>query len=207
MQICYVIGAGEVKETFHPDETDFVIAADGGLEAARRLGITPHLIVGDFDSLGHIPVGENVRRLPVEKDETDVAAALRMGMAAGYLCFCIYGGTGGREDHTLANLQLLHRLAKEGGQGFLVGNGFIRTVIVNKGMQIAPQNSGTVSVFSLTNESRGVCIRGLKYTLEGETLYSEIPLGVSNSFIGERAEISVAEGALLVMWEDGSGRA
>ena len=200
MGLCYIVGAGEVPERIYPAPGDLLIAADGGLRHLEAQGLSPDLTVGDFDSYGCVPEGDNIVRLPVEKDETDTAVAIREGFRRGYTDFCIYGGVGGREDHTYANIAHLYRIAREGGHGFLVGNGFVRTVVVNRTLQIAPQK-GTLSVFSVTERSEGVNILGAKYELRDGTLTSDTPLGVSNSFAGGPVEISVKEGALLVMWE------
>ena len=200
MGLCYIVGAGDVSERIYPMPGDLLIAADGGLRHLEAQGLSPDLTVGDFDSYGCVPNGENIVRLPVEKDETDTAVALREGFRRGYTDFCIYGGAGGREDHTYANIALLYRIAREGGHGFLVGNGFVRTVVVNRTLQIAPRE-GTLSVFSVTEKSEGVNILGAKYELRDGTLTSDTPLGVSNSFVGAPVEISAKAGALLVMWE------
>ena len=92
---------------FRPAENDFVIAADAGLRYLEQDEILADLVIGDFDTLKEIPTGANVVRLSCEKDDTDILAAVREGIKAGYAEFHIYGGTGGRIDHTLANLQVL----------------------------------------------------------------------------------------------------
>ena len=61
---------------------DLVIAADGGLLHAQKEHITPHVILGDFDSLGYVPEGANV--FPVEKDDTDTMLAVRHGLRQGF---------------------------------------------------------------------------------------------------------------------------
>lgn len=58
-----------------------------------------------------------------------------------------------------------------------------------------------VSVFCHSDRAEGVTIQGLKYTLQDAELTNGFPLGVSNEFIGERAEISVKKGILLVTVE------
>ena len=63
--------------------------------------------------------GERVRRLPVEKDDTDTLAAVKLGLERGCTDFWIYGGTGGKRlDHTLANLQTLLYLRRRGPVAF-----------------------------------------------------------------------------------------
>jgi thiamine pyrophosphokinase len=140
-------------------------------------------------------------RLPVEKDETDTAAAIREAMRRGCREFHIYGGTGGRLDHTLANIQCLANLAKEGLRGFLYGNGFVVTVL-NGGntLRFAAESSGTISVFAHSTQASGVTLCGLKYHLTDAVLTSDVPLGVSNAFIGHEATISLRHGALVVVY-------
>ena len=200
--VCFVMGAGKTELVPDPLEGDLVLAADGGAAHLAACGVSPHAILGDFDSLGRVPHADcPVIVLPVEKDETDTAVAISYGWEKGYRRFCILGGTGGREDHTLANLAHLWSVAKRGGSATLEGDGFVRTVIVNESLHISPKKGATVSVFSLTEESRGVTLRGLYYPLSHGVLRADTPLGVSNSALGGEATVSVKDGALLVMWE------
>lgn len=123
--ICYIVGAGTFyEEGFAPERGDFVIAADGGYQILLERGVTMDLVVGDFDSIGFRPDHPNVVDLPVEKDDTDMMAAIRLGRERGFRSFCLYGGTGGRVDHTLANLQSLVWLSRRGCQGALIGDGW-----------------------------------------------------------------------------------
>ena len=122
---CIVIGAGDLTVGEIPGwEEAFCIAVDGGLGYCGVLGIEPDLILGDFDSVSEgearavvqleQEIPHRVIRLPVEKDDTDMLAALKEGLGRGYRDFRIYGGTGGRLDHTLANIQCLLYLKKQG---------------------------------------------------------------------------------------------
>ena len=132
--ICYVVGAGEFcPRGLTPGPGDLVIAADGGFAALEGLGLSPDLVVGDFDSLGHRPDHPHVVALPVEKDDTDMHSAIRLGWERGYRAFRLYGGTGGRIDHTLANIQSLARLASQGGRGWLVGPRWTATALSDGG--------------------------------------------------------------------------
>ena len=200
--VCFIQGAGRTELVPAPVDGDLVIAADGGAAQLLAAGVAPDAILGDFDSLGYVPkAGCPVVPLPVEKDETDTAAAISYGWERGYHRFCILGGTGGREDHTWANVAHLWSVAKRGGVATLEGDGFVRTVIVNNSLHIKPKKGATVSVFSLLEESRGVTLEGLYYPLRDGTLRADTPLGVSNSALGTEVTVSVTEGALLVMWE------
>ncbi len=188
-----------------PRPGDLLIAADGGLTHLARRHLTPHLVVGDFDSLGRVPEGENIIRHPVEKDDTDTLLAVKTGLARGYKTFLLYGCLGGRLDHTYANFQALLYLARRGAAGFLLGRGTAATVIRNTRLDFAPGHEGVISVFCPDGEARGVDLTGLYYPLHDATLTSGFPLGVSNRFTGEAASVAVREGSLLVLWDHPDG--
>ena len=194
--ICYIVGSrppGEIA--LARGREALVIAADGGLRHLEAQGLTADLIVGDFDSLGRVPEGNNILRHPVEKDDTDMLLAVRTGLDRGYRIFVLYGGLGGRLDHTYANLQVLNFLASRGAAGRLLGEG-------GSALCFGPEHRGVVSVFCPGPDAEGVCLEGLYYPLSNAVLTSGFPLGVSNQFTGRPARISVERGTLLVMWEE-----
>ena len=205
MGTCVVFCAAEFDALLRPiKEEDFVIAADGGVNHTEKLGITPDVILGDFDSLGFAPEGANV--FPVEKDDTDAMLAVRRGLELGYRDFLLYGSLDGpRLDHTVANFQTLQFLADWGAQGILVGREMLVTAVKNGKLSFLAGAEGTVSVFCMGSDARGVSLKGLYYPLEKGTLTSGFPLGVSNHFTGAAAEISVEEGSLLVIWDRKAG--
>lgn len=198
--ICYLIGAGRnTGLDFTPTANDYVIAVDGGLTFLEEAGIAPDLIIGDFDTLGYCPEGPNVIRLDTAKDDTDTLAALREGIRRGYSMFHLYCGTGGRIDHTIANLQLLAFLAQDGRQGFLHEGETVLTAITDGTLYLPPREGGYLSVFACSEQAEGVFLRGLKYELEDACLTNTFPLGTSNEFMGPAGSISVRKGTLLIV--------
>ena len=210
---CIVIGAGDLTVgTIEVHEEDLVIAVDGGLGYCSVLGVEPDLILGDFDSVSpdeakaveelERQIPERILRLPREKDDTDMLAALKEGLRRGYRDFRIYGGTGGRFDHTLANIQCLLYLKKHDAVGYLVdGTGMI-LVIVDETVEFQKGLEGYLSLFSLAEQSEGVTIKGMKYPLDRAVVRNDFPVGISNEFTGEQALISVEKGQLacIVQW-------
>lgn len=198
--ICHIVGAGEFDaQSFCPGPGDFVIAADAGYRSLMERNLTPHLVVGDFDSLGKIPEGDQVIRLPVEKDDTDMMAALRLGVERGFREFRLWGGTGGRMDHTLANLQSLVWLSQRGCRGRLMDRNWTAFAVTDGTLRFGAAHRGTVSVFCVGDRAAGVWLRGLKYPLEDAVLTCDFPLGVSNAFTGVESSITVGQGTLLVI--------
>jgi thiamine pyrophosphokinase len=205
MAACFLFGAGPFYGlTDAPTPQDEIYAADGGYAHCQALGLTPTLLLGDFDSLSSPPDldGVPIQRYPVDKDDTDTMLGLKLGLERGHTRFHLYGCTGGRMDHTLANLQALAYLAQQGAQGFLHDEGSTFTVIQNRSLALPARAEGIFSVFALGGEATGVTIQGGRYPLQNGTLSPTVPLGVSNHFQGEEVCISVAHGLLLIGWEN-----
>lgn len=200
--ICYIVGAGRhfPGDTFAPAPEDLVIAADGGYADLLSRGIRVDLLLGDMDSLGEkIPQGPSVERFAPQKDDTDTLLAIKTGLQRGYRAFHLYGGTGGRLDHTLANCQCLLYLARRGARGWLHGEREVVTAVVDGELELPPRKAGYLSVFCLGDRAEGVTLEGLKYPLENAVLTADFPLGVSNEFTGAKSRIAVRHGALLVV--------
>ena len=200
LPICHIVGAAPGPIPRIPcDPGDLLLAADGGYAALARQGLCPDCTVGDLDSLGAQPTQGELRRLPVRKDDTDLAAAMAEGERRGFRRFFLYGALGGRFDHSLANCQLLGALAARGEEGWLFAENDSLTAISGSRLCIPAGQEGYVSVFSLTDRSEGVTERGLSYTVSEATFVNDRPLGVSNAFIpGTSAEIAVRRGVLLI---------
>lgn len=198
---CIIFGAGSFTEKeIEVNDGDYLIAADGGYEHILKLGLTPDIVVGDFDSLKKIPDHQNIVKHPVMKDDTDMMLAVKTGLDRGCRRFDIYGGLGGRLDHTLANMQTISYLSELGSQCFLYGDGTIVTAITNTSVEFDETHRGIISVFCISGKACGVTIKGLKYPLTNATLTCNCPLGVSNEFTGVRSTIAVASGTLIIMY-------
>lgn len=196
-----IVGAGELDAfQLAIPENAFVIAADGGLSALEKAGISADLTVGDFDSLGRVPEGENVIVSPAEKDDTDTMLAVKLAIERGAEKILIFGGMGGRFEHSIANIQALGFIANRGARGFLIGQDCFCTVIKNSEIKFSEAYSGFISVFAFGGIARGVDLKGLKYPLSNHTLTTDFPLGVSNEFCRVQASVSVEDGSLLVIW-------
>lgn len=200
---CFVVGAGNVTARgLAPRPGDLLLAADGGLDALRRLGLRPACVVGDMDSARGSSRGVPALRFPARKDDTDLALAVKLGRRLGYRRFLLYGASGGaREDHFLAALQLMGGLSARGLRLSLVAPAFTIHTLCN-GQRIFQSRPGaTVSVFSHSARSLGVRLRGLSFGAEGLTLSHDRPLGVSNQALGNRFLAGVREGRLMIYIE------
>ena len=120
MKRCLVLTGGRLDLAFagsflEKEEFHKIVAVDGGLKAARALGITPDVIVGDFDSADPSVLACYRKQEHIiwevhqpEKDDTDTELALKRAMAMACTEIVLLGATGGRLDHMIGNIQLLY---------------------------------------------------------------------------------------------------
>ena len=203
MKRCVVIGAVEIDFSAWKliKDTDFVICADKGWQNALKAGIKPDMIVGDFDSS---PYPENVDAsitvLPVVKDDTDTFHIARYIIENGYTDVLLLGLIGGKRiEHTIANIQTLVYFADNRVNATAMDK-YSSLMVIKDGSVMLPDMAGKFfSIFSMGDKAQGVSIKGAKYPLDDYTLTNSFPIGVSNEFIGENVEISVADGSLLLI--------
>ena len=205
-QECMIIGAspipnGRIFKEFDP-RGYFVICADGGYETALKFGVTPDLIVGDFDSAKEPPPkGLNCLTLPVEKDVTDTMFAVIKGFSKGLRSFVLLGCLGGaRFDHSIANLEVLQYIREHGGHGMIADEKTKVFLIHDSKLRMTEMKGATVSVFPYNGPTCNVTYTGLEYPLSHDTLTcGGLVMGVSNSIVSDEAEIRVHLGTALVV--------
>lgn len=205
MKTCYIIAGGEFDGFFDQiNEEDMVIAADKGYIHAKNAGINPTMIIGDFDSSNQ-PEGDLVIKLNPIKDYTDTKAALMVAEDWGYKNIVIYGGLGGRDSHTLANISNALEFKKKGINVTLKSKNKSFYIVDDElSYDFKDENDFYVSIFALSEIVKGVDIKGLYYELNNYDLTYDNALGVSNETVKRDFKISVASGYLLVIFEDKS---
>ncbi len=179
--------------------SDFIICADSGYDYAVKYGVIPHLLIGDFDSISNIPDGIDKIKLPVEKDITDSEAAIIEGINRGYTEFLILGGTGGRFEHTFANISLMAKYTKLGYIIKMIDDNHSFFCIYNSSLKLTKKGSQQISVFAFGENAEGVYETGFHYPLSNFTLSPFVPLGISNDIVADYGEISVENGTLVVI--------
>lgn len=186
----------KIKKTV-PMNAGLIVAADSGLDTAVALGLKPDIIMGDFDSYTkRLPDDIPVYRVPCEKDDTDTMLACNYAVEKGFRNILIIGGTGGRIDHSIANIFFLEALKDRGISASLSDGGNTVMIIKNESVHI-PNEGGFFSVFAL--DSCVVTEKGSKYELNEALLVRNNPLGVSNEVAGDEAVVTVDGTAVLVL--------
>ncbi len=202
MKSCWIFGGAPVSGGFKvtPPADVFIIAADSGYSLVRRMGFTPNLLLGDFDSLNEdMPTDCEIMTVAAEKDDTDVMLAVKTALSKGYKDITIIGGTGGRLDHTYANFQTLAYILEQGGKGRLFGENDV-TELVSVGEYVYPKRDGMyLSLFAYGGDAVVTTV-GTKYNLTEYRLTDSFPLGVSNEILSEECSLLVTSGRILVIF-------
>ena len=176
-------------------EYDISIAADSGYLSAKKLGITPDIIVGDFDSAPKPICNAEIITLPPEKDFTDTMIACDIAIKRGAVSILILGGTGGRADHFLSNVFSLASLKDQGISATLTDGENTISVLKDETATVCNKN-GYFSLLPLGEAT--VTLSKCKYPLDNYTLKSDNPsFAVSNEVIGENATVSVRGTVIL----------
>ena len=186
---------------------DLVIAADGGARRLLDLGIAPHYLVGDLDSLPQqtlarlTSAGCRLQRHPADKDATDTELAIELALVRGATDIDLVGATGGaRLDHSLANVLLLAADWPPGVRLRLVeAAATARVLHAGQSVDVPGTVGDIVALLPLAGPARGITTRGLRYALAGEDLAFGRARGVSNVLTAPVATISLAAGLLLVI--------
>ncbi|MCR5836688.1 MAG: thiamine diphosphokinase [Lachnospiraceae bacterium] len=197
---CYIVSAGDCAGiNILKEKNDIVIAVDGGYRYLEKAGITPDVAMGDFDSLGFIPNGDNVLVHSPMKDDTDTMLAIKYGIEKGYREFVILGALGGRLDHTIANLMTVSYLSAHKCKCTIIDDSVIIRNVFDGEIILKQKEKGVFSVLALKDQAVGVTIKGAKYDADNVTMTNDMPLGISNEFVGKEVHISVDKGQLIVI--------
>lgn len=204
---CVIIGSSpetdvsEIKNLLQKD--DYIICADGGRIFAGIIGVSPDLIVGDFDS-SDSPADNDceIIRLPVSKDDTDTLYAVREGLKRGFREFLLCGVSGGRADHTYANFCILEFIRQQGADGMIADSGTV-VRIIGCGEHIISGRKGTgFGIFPFGCSECTLSLEGFDYPLDHGTLGISFPMGVSNRISDDNAKITIFSGsAIMFLYE------
>lgn len=201
MKSCIIFAGGDFSaDDFKSMKADLIICADGGYSHARKIGIIPDAVIGDFDSYtGEFPENAEILKSPPEKDDTDTMLAVKYAIEKKCDSITLYGAMGGRFDHTFANIQTLIYSYENGCKMTICSPENIITV-QGIGTEFYEKYDGWYfSVFSLTEKLHIGSMTGVKYPLENYIINQNFPLGVSNEITAEKAVVSVKNGLALIV--------
>jgi len=196
-----IISGGKVTDyayiKTHISATDTIICADNGYNHAVKMGLTPSIVLGDFDSIGDIPDDIPCLQYPTHKDLTDTEIAIEYALSKGFRELLLLAATGNRVDHSLTNILLLRSLLEQGIKAVLIDEYNI-VMITDSLLHLHEAPGSIVSLIPLT-DCQGVTTNNLEYPLHDAHMRVGTGFGVSNTMLEDKAKVSLKEGVLLVI--------
>lgn len=187
---------------------ELVVAVDGGGAICRRAGVVPDLVVGDLDSLSPRDekaleaAGSEIVRFPAEKNDSDLALALRVARERGAAEVIVTAASSGRLDHTLF---VISALAESADLSPVLVEPTLELFVLSPRHRASLQVRGDGATLSLIafGESAKVSASGTQWPLDGEVLEPTTTRGLSNRVTGvDGAQVSVLEGIVLAVVTD-----
>lgn len=203
MKRCVIVGGADINNYEYIRsrlyEDDYFVFCDSGLKHMERLGVTPDLIVGDFDSHEDPHLDVETIVLPCEKDDTDSVFAVKEGVKRGFDVFLLIGVVGARLDHTLGNVSILLYLHSLGKRGIIIDDYSEMEIVSDKPASVGGEYS-FFSLLNITGCAEGITVTGAKYPLTDGEITCEYQYGISNEVLPfGNATVSVKTGQLLLI--------
>ena len=206
-----IAGRGKLDQEFgltdiQTDGIDVIIAADSGMDFLYENGVTPDIIVGDFDSATTKALefferkGQTeIHRLNPVKDDTDTEYAIRLAIKHGARSIVVIGATGSRIDHVLGNISLLG-IGLESGIDIRIidANNRIRMADMPGPIENSAQYGRFVSLIAVTDDNE-VSLKGFKYPVTDYSFDRFTSLGISNEIIDDHAVIDIHRGKFIII--------
>lgn len=196
-----IIGNGEIKDYDYIksriSDNDYIICADGGLKHLDMLEIKANIAMGDFDSA---EVNDSIQSViyPTDKDFTDGEIALDYALKKNFSQILMIGMTGTRLDHTLTNIMMLSKDSK-----ICLIDDKNEIYAVRDNLVLHCKKGKTLSIIPVYKNLTGVSTKGLKYTLNDDTVMFGTSLANSNVIVEDECSISVRDGIGIVIVNDG----
>lgn len=193
-----------VKDNISHLDNPIIICCDGGVKHVKELNIIPSYILGDLDSASEeiIKYYESLKVsfkiFSSKKDETDTEIGIEFALSCGVNFIDLYGCTGTRLDHTLANFHNLLKALKQGVKARIIDEHNI-IQIIDKDISFYDKIGKTISLIPLTTQVTGIVTSGMEYPLNKEALEIGTSRGISNIVSSKIAKIEIESGYLFVI--------
>lgn len=204
---CVIIAGGEFKVSARIKKiiqrADMIVCADSGARHLRDLGILPHILMGDFDSIDPDDLAffkkNKIKhiRFPERKDQTDSELCIDWAIENKAHDITLLGVTGTRLDHSLANIFLLKKIGEHHIKARII-NPTNEIFLVRKELEIKGKPGDFLSILPLSQKVEGITLDGLEYPLKNADIELGSSLGISNRFVHTHARIQIQSGLLIV---------
>lgn len=210
MKVCIILN-GEIKnydktkEIIIRENYDFIIGADGGCNHLYKMNMTPNYVIGDLDSINNDLVdyykSKNVifKTYPSRKDETDSEICIHLANDLNAKEIDFYGALGGRIDHTLANIGLMHYVREMNIIPRIITSEEEIVIIKNEEVILYGEKGDIVSIIPIMTDANNVTLKKLEYSLNNAKMGYLSSLGISNVMLDNECSIKIEDGYALII--------
>lgn len=210
MKVCVILNGvinnyNDTKERIFREKYDYIIGADGGCNHLYKMDIMPKYIIGDLDSIDKNLVdyykNKNVffKKYPSHKDETDSEICLHLAKELKAKEVDFYGSLGGRIDHTLANIGLMHYARNMDMKPRIITSEEEIVIIENEEITLYGKKGDTISIIPIIGDANNVTLSKLEYPLSDGKIRYLSPLGISNVMLEDECSIKIEDGYALII--------
>ncbi|RST75449.1 thiamine diphosphokinase [Siminovitchia acidinfaciens] len=212
IKIIHIVAGGPEKLvpdlSEYQDENIIWVGVDKGVQMIIGAGLRPDIAVGDFDSILEdewkrierlVP---SLRKFKPEKDETDMELAIMWALEMNPTSVRIFGGTGGRLDHFMANALMLGKYKQENPNVTfeLIDVQNILSVHLPGGYDVkGDEERKFISFIPIFSDVYGLTLKGFKYPLNNHHVPTGSSLCISNELIHETGHFSFEKGILMMI--------
>jgi len=175
-----------------------IICCDGAVSLLEQLEITPHIIIGDCDSI--TPKQREKYKSIIQVDEnsaySDFQKALKYCIKEDWKNVVILGAAGLRDDHFLANIGILMHYAGKLPLTMVTNYGIFTPIDSTTTFESYPGQQ--ISVFSFSSYAE-ITFHGLKYPVRKQN-FKELWEGSLNEAVAESFTIEIKKNAAILVY-------
>ncbi len=205
MKKCIIVANGKIPKKkdilfFIKKGYDTIICADGGANSIKKLGLVPHFIIGDFDSVNEETLEHfndkskiiNIKR----QNDTDVEKCLKFAIKKKFDETILLGVTGDRLDHTICNLGIVIKFFSKIKCCISAEKSFL--VPINKQTEFLTILNETISLYAFNDKTK-ITSKGLKFPLRNSSLPFGKKESTSNQAIANKVMLNIKNGIVFVI--------
>ena len=205
MKKCIILANGQTpsKKIFNilaKTGYNTLICADGGANAAAKLGLIPDHIIGDLDSINPVVYDYFYDKCEIiqikRQNDTDVEKCLKFAIKNKFDDAILLGSTGDRLDHSFCNIGIVIKYFDR-----------INVKIIHKKSLLSAYTgivtlktvrNETVSIYGIDSKTR-ITSTGLKYRLKNISLPFGKKESTSNIALQNEINLKIKNGVVLVI--------
>jgi len=192
--------------SLYKQKVDIWIGADRGALILLKKGISVDYALGDFDSINKQEkqkiknAATFYQQYPIEKDQTDIEITILKAFELDPSCIYLFGVTGGRLDHELINIQLLHSIVGRKIRGIIIDQ-YNQLELTMPGHHKIEQDDTypNISFVPFTQTVKQLTLAGFYYPLHNQDISWGSTLCISNKLLSNSGNYSYVDGILLTI--------